>query len=79
VSGQEQHQETISFYVRLIKYCLAMVSLTVSAVGFSEDSKRPRVKGTINGAAVQFLVDSRAAVSVVSERTFGRIWGAAEI
>jgi hypothetical protein len=50
-----------------------MVSLTVAAVGFSDDSKRPRVKGTINGAAVQFLVNSGASVSVVSERTFDGI------
>jgi hypothetical protein len=65
--------------VGLINYCLAMVSLTVAAVRFSDNSKRPRVKGTLNGAAVQFLVDSRASVSVVSERTFDGIWGAAEI
>jgi hypothetical protein len=51
-----------------------MVSMTVAAVGFSDDSKRPRVKGTINGTAVQFLVDSGASVSVVSERTFDGIW-----
>jgi hypothetical protein len=56
-----------------------MVSLMVAAVGFSEDSKRPKVKGTINGAAVQFLVNLKASVSVVSMRTFARIWGAAEI
>jgi hypothetical protein len=56
-----------------------MVSMTVAAVGFSDDSKRPRVKGTINGTAVQFLVDSGASVSVVSERTFDGIWGAAEL
>jgi hypothetical protein len=40
-----------------LNYCLAMVSMTVAAVGFSDDSKRPRVKGTINGTAVQFIVD----------------------
>jgi hypothetical protein len=44
----------------LIYYCLAMVSMTIAAVGFSDDSKRLRVKGTINGTAVQFLVDSGA-------------------
>jgi hypothetical protein len=31
--------------------------MTMAAVGFSDDSKRPRVKGTINGTVVQFLVD----------------------
>jgi hypothetical protein len=51
--------------------------MTIAAVGFSDDSKRPRVKGTINGTAVQFLVDSGASISVVSERTFDGIWGAA--
>jgi hypothetical protein len=56
-----------------------MVSLTVAAVGFSDKSKRPRVKETINGAAVQFLVNSEASVTVVSEMMFGGIWGAAEI
>jgi hypothetical protein len=65
--------------VGLINYCLAMVSLTVAAVGFSDDSKRPKVKGTNNGAAVQFLVNSGASVSVVSERTFDGILGAAEL
>jgi hypothetical protein len=39
--------------VGLINYCLAMVSMTIAAVGFSDDSKRPRVKGTINGAEGQ--------------------------
>jgi hypothetical protein len=63
--------------VGLINYCLAMVSMTVAPVGFSDDSKRPRVKGTINGTAVQFLIDSGASISVVSERTFDGIWGAA--
>jgi hypothetical protein len=61
----------------LINYCLAMVSMTIAAVGFSDDSKRPRVKGTINGTAVEFLVDSGASISVVSERTFDGICGAA--
>jgi hypothetical protein len=56
-----------------------MVSMTIAAVGFSDDSKRPRVKGTINGTAVQFLVDSGASISVVSERTFDGIWEAAEL
>jgi hypothetical protein len=65
--------------VGLINYCLAMVSMTIAAVGFSDNSKRPRVKGTINGTAVQFLVDSGASISVVSERTFDGIWGAAEL
>jgi hypothetical protein len=51
--------------VGLINYCLAMLSMTIAAVGFSNDSKRPRVKGTINGTAVQFLVDSGASISVV--------------
>jgi hypothetical protein len=54
-----------------------MVSMTIAAVGFSDDSKRPRVKGTINRTAVQFLVDSGASISVVSDRTFDGIWGAA--
>jgi hypothetical protein len=65
--------------VGLINYCLAMVSMTIAAVGFTDASKRPRVKGTINGTAVQFLVDSGASISVVSERTFDAIWGAAEL
>jgi hypothetical protein len=65
--------------IGLINYCLAMVSMKIAAVGFSDDSKRPRVKGTINGTAVQFLVDSGASISVVSERTFDGIWGAAEL
>jgi hypothetical protein len=65
--------------VGLINYCLAMVSMTIAAVGFSDNSKRPRVKGTINGTAVQFLVNSGASISVVSARTFDGIWGAAEL
>jgi hypothetical protein len=65
--------------VGLINYCLAMVSMTIAAVGFSDDSKRPRVKGTLNRTAVQFLVNSGASISVVSEWTFDGIWGAAEL
>jgi hypothetical protein len=53
--------------------------MTVAAVGFSDYSKRLRVKGTINGAAVQFLVDSGASVTVVSQRTLDSIWGVAEL
>jgi hypothetical protein len=34
---------------------------------FPDDSKRPKVQGTINRAAVQFLVNLGASVSVVSE------------
>jgi hypothetical protein len=63
--------------IKYRKSCNTTVGL--SAVGFYDDSKRSKVKGTINGAAVQFLVDSGASISVVSERTFDRIWGAAEI
>jgi hypothetical protein len=77
--GGITYRKSSNTTVGLINYCLAMVSLTVAAVGFSDNSKRPRVKGTINGAAVQFLVNSGASVSVVSERTFDGIWGAAEI
>jgi hypothetical protein len=77
--GGIKYRKSSNTTVGLIKYCLAMVSLTVNAVGFSDDSKRPKVKGTINGAAVQFLVNLGASVSVVSERTFDGIWGAAEI
>jgi hypothetical protein len=77
--GGIKYRKSINTTVGLINYCLAMVSMTVAAVGFSDDSKRPRVKGTIKRAAVQFLVDLGASVSVVSERTFDVIWGAAEL
>jgi hypothetical protein len=77
--GGIKYRNSSNTTVGLINYCLAMVSMTVAAVRFSDDSKRPRVKGTINGAAVQFLVDLGASVSVVSERTFEGIWGAAEL
>jgi hypothetical protein len=77
--GGIKYRKSTNDTVGLINYCLAMVSMTVAAVGFSNDSKRPRVKCTINGTAVQFLVDSGASVSVVSERTFDGIWGAAEL
>jgi hypothetical protein len=75
IKDRKSTKTTVGF----INYCLAMVSMTIAAVGFSDDSKRPRVKGTINGTAVQFLVDSGASISVVSERTFEGIWGAAEL
>jgi hypothetical protein len=55
--GGITYRKSSNTTVGLINYCLAMVSLRVAAVGFSNDSKRQRVKGTINGAAVQFLVD----------------------
>jgi hypothetical protein len=77
--GGIKDRKTSNLTVGLINYCLAMVSMTIAAVGFSDDSKRPRVKGTINGTAVQFLVDSGASISVVSERTFDGIWGVAEL
>jgi hypothetical protein len=77
--GGIKYRKSSNTAVGLINYCIAMVSMTVAAVGFSDNSKRPRVKGTINGAAVQFLVDSGASVSVVSERMFDGIWGAAEL
>jgi hypothetical protein len=78
-TGGIKYRKSSNTTVGLINYCLAMVSLTVAAVGFSDDSKRLKVKGTINGAAVQFLVNSGASVLVVSERTFDEIWGAAEL
>jgi hypothetical protein len=59
--GGIKYRKSSNTSVGLINYCLAMVSLTVAAVGFSDASKRPKVKGTINGAAVQFLVDSGAS------------------
>jgi hypothetical protein len=77
--GGIKDRKSSNTIVGLINYCLAMVSMTIAAVGFSDDSKRPRVKGTINGTTVQFLVDSGASISVVSERTFDGIWGAAEL
>jgi hypothetical protein len=77
--GGIKYRKLCNTTVGPINYGLAMVSLTVAAVGFSDDSKRPKVKGTINKAAVQFLVNSGASISVVSERTFDGIWGAAEI
>jgi hypothetical protein len=77
--GGIKYRKSSNNTVGLINYCLAMVSMTIAAAGFSDDSKRPRVKGTINGTAVQFLVDSGASISVVSERTFDGIWGAAEL
>jgi hypothetical protein len=77
--GGIKYRKSSNTTVGLINYCLAMVSMMVAAVGFYDDSKRPRVKGTINGAAVQFLVDSGASVSVVSERTIDGKWGAAEL
>jgi hypothetical protein len=77
--GGIKYRKSSNTTVGLINYCLAMVSMTVTIVGFSDDSKRSRVKGTINRTAVQFLVDSGASVSVVSERTFDGIWGAAKL
>jgi hypothetical protein len=77
--GGIKYRKSSNTTVGLINYCLAMVSMMGAAVGFSDDSKRPRIKGTINGAAVQFLVDSGASVSVVSERRFNGIWGEAEL
>jgi hypothetical protein len=76
--GGIKYRKSCNTTVGLINYCLAMVSLKVAAVRFSDNSKRPKVKGTINGAAVQFLVNLGASISVVSERTYDRIWGAAE-
>jgi hypothetical protein len=77
--GGIRNRKSSNATVGPINYCLAMVSMTIAAVGLSDDSKRPRVKGTINGTAVQFLVDSGASISVVSERTFDGIWGAAQL
>jgi hypothetical protein len=56
--GGIKYRKSSNTTVGLFNYCLAMVSMMVAAVEFSDNSKRPRVKGTINGAAVQFLVDS---------------------
>jgi hypothetical protein len=45
--GGIKYRKSSDTTVGLINYCLAMVSMTVPAVGFSDDSKRPRVKGTV--------------------------------
>jgi hypothetical protein len=54
-NGGIRNRKSSNATVGLINYCLAMVSMTIAAVGFSDDSKRPRVKGTINRTAVQYL------------------------
>jgi hypothetical protein len=59
--GGIKYRKSSNTTVGLINYFLALLSMTIAAVGFSDDSKRPRFKGTINGTAVQFLVDSGAS------------------
>jgi hypothetical protein len=62
--------------VGLINYCLAMVSMRMD---FPTTARGRGSRANHNRTAVQFLLDSWASISVVSERTFDRIWGAAEL
>lgn len=62
----------------LLKYCLAVITLgSICAVDDTvthTDRKRPRVRGKIGNNEAEFLVDSGASVSVVSETMFNSLW-----
>ena len=58
----------------MIQFCIAAVTLKLDSINTAL-LKRPKAKGRIAGSEVDFLLDTGASVSVISEELFNAQWG----